>query len=124
MFELTDGTIRAYRKKNGQLSLNYKSFLVINTNTGFSLCHYLDTYSCTLENKYIGKIDSEKITLTVHSEFYDDDIMVHEIWVKFLVPEEIEVPDCIANLSLMLKLSFSDDNEYINKKVVLKKIYQ
>ena len=90
MLSLSDTTIRMYRKKNGLASLRLKSYLLVNTNLGFSLTAYLRNLSCqlTLSNGDVVTLETSYSMHTQADSVFDT--MVQYFWAKGVADNQCE----------------------------------
>ena len=121
MFEVVDGTFRAYKKKNGNISLHLRTYLLVYTNLGFRLNAYLKDLKGWLKLPDKNEIEIDKISYSQAVVCkYSNDIMAHDFWLSTVLNENIIKP-CIADLRLMFHLSFTghpyEEPEYLTKKV-------
>jgi hypothetical protein len=122
MFELVDGTFRAYKKKNGNISLHLKTYLLVYTNLGFRLSAYLKDLNGWLKLPRQNEIEIEQISYSdalVCS--YTNDTMVHHFWLSTVLTEK-DIKPCVADLRIMLHLSFTG-HSYEKPKYLTKKVF-
>ena len=123
MFEIVDGTFRAYKKKNGNISLHLRTYLLVHTNAGFRLSTYLMNLKAWLKLPQKNEIEIDDISFSEAVVCkYTNDIMVHDFWLSTVLMEQAIKP-CVADLRIMLQLSFTRDPyekpEYLTKKVII-----
>jgi hypothetical protein len=87
--QLSSYEFRTYRRGNGGISLRHRSYLIVNTNAGFSLSSYLTKMAARLTLPDSTVIDIENIRFTVGVEFEDDGkAMVHSFWLWDAFPRK------------------------------------
>lgn len=110
MLRLADTSIRMYRKKNGLVSLRLKSYLLVDTNVGFSLTAYLKDLSCqlTLPSGQLVEMDTN-YTVKIQAEYLFD-TMVHLFWASGVVEMET-MRDSVGKLRIDYHISFTGHPE-------------
>jgi len=66
---LSDTSIRAYKKRNGKISLHLRSYLMVHTDKSFSLSSYLKSIECCLILQDGTKVDFDKILYSCSCEY-------------------------------------------------------
>lgn len=61
---LADTSVRMYRKSTGQISYRYRSYLIANTNIGFSMSYYLKDASISLRLVDGETIEFEEVSIS------------------------------------------------------------
>lgn len=79
MLKLADTSIRLYRKKDGTVSVRWKSFLIIHAKQGFRLSAYLSRFDCSVTFSGGMTVKFDDISYTEEC-LYEMEHMVHEIW--------------------------------------------
>lgn len=79
MLRLADTSIRLYRKKNGTVSVRWRSYLMIHTNLGFRLSAYLNKFDCVVSIADGPTVHFDEVAYT-EDGIYKMDHMVHEVW--------------------------------------------
>lgn len=105
MLSLSDTTIRMYRKKNGLVSLRLKSYLLVNTNLGFSLTAYLRNLSCQLTLPSGDVVPLERSYSMNTQADYVFDTMVHYFWAKGVA--DIPLRNSVGKLRVDYHISFT-----------------
>jgi len=107
MIELTDSTIRAYRRKRGGSSLRLRSYLVVRTTEHFDLDNYLREIRCwiSLPSEEERECEMVKLSKWVAAE-YNGQHLLHSFCASMVVPNEIHIR-CVAILRLMYHISFT-----------------
>lgn len=85
MLRLADTSIRLYRKKDGTVSVRWRSFLMIHTNLGFRLSAYLNKFDCSVAIAEGPTVHFDEVSYTEDC-IYKMDHMVHEIWAAGSTP--------------------------------------
>lgn len=107
MLNLSDTSIRLYRKKNGKVSVKLRSYLMVKTNVEFNLSTYLNELSCTLKLANGKIIKFEDVSFTYYLECaFQMNTMVHGFWASSVTDLE-EIQNGIGILTLDYLLSFS-----------------
>lgn len=78
MLRLSDTSVKAYKKRNGNISLHLNSHLMVisKDKLGYSLTHYLKDIRCYLTLENGEKIELEDISISVDC-IYGFETMVH-----------------------------------------------
>lgn len=118
--ELLSVVIRAYKKKNGRISLHLKGHLLVYTNKGFSLTEYVKDMRCWIGLP--GKKEQIADLLTVGvSCTYDKQVMIHDLTVSTVLKER-EIKLCAVDLRMMFHVSFaghsSEEPTFLRRKAV------
>lgn len=94
-----------YRKKNGLVSLRLKSYLLVNTNLGFSLTAYLRNLSCQLTLPSGDVVPLERSYSMNSQADYVFDAMVHYFWAKGVA--DIPLRNSVGKLRVDYHISFT-----------------
>jgi hypothetical protein len=122
MFELVDGTFRAYKKKDGRIALHSRTYLLIHTNVGFRLSAYLPGgVRAWLKIPERKEVEIEEISFSdAVVRCNSENIMVHDFWMSTYLDER-KLSPCVADLRVMFHLSFtghpSEEPEFFERKV-------
>jgi hypothetical protein len=121
ILDLSDATIRAFKKKDGRISFHLKSFIFVNTTVNFSLTDYLRDFHCsfTLPNDYT--IEFDKTAIGVRYFFpHEFNILAHTFHAS-TISDLRELEDCLAKLNIVYRISFtghpSEGSETLQKIV-------
>ncbi len=108
ILRLADTSIRLYRKKNGQVSLHLRSYLMIDTNVGFRLSAYLRDISCklTLTTGQVVIFDDISWGEWTFCK-YERDTMVHEFLAR-AIADMPTIADGIGTLRVDYRFSFTN----------------
>lgn len=108
MLRLADTSIRLYGKKDGAVSVRWKSYLMIHTNLGFRLSTYLNKFECSvaLADGPIVRFDEVSYT---DDCIYKMDHMIHELWAAGSTPLGV-IKDAAGLLRVEYRL-FSFDGQ-------------
>jgi hypothetical protein len=123
MIELADTTIRAYKKKDGSISLHLRSFLLVHTNAGFRLAAYLKDVRCwiTLPGRKEQAFDWVSVT-EVPACKVDQGIMALDLRLWTIIRTH-SVHQCIADFRMMYHISFTghetDNPDTMKRKVMV-----
>lgn len=105
MIELSDTTIRLYRKQDGQASLILRSFLMVNTSNSFNLHAYLKNVSLHL--RFSSGEECELIPSVFGSrECFSQNIMVYKFTGSGAI-ELKEFKNTICLLTMKYHVSFT-----------------
>lgn len=109
MLRLADTSIRLYRKKDGTVSVRWRSFLMIHTNIGFRLSAYLNKLECSV---VIGDGPIVNFDQVAYSEdcTYKLGHMVHDIWASGSTPLGVMEDTTVGVLRVEYRL-FSFDGQ-------------
>lgn len=103
---LSSYEFRTYRKRSGHISLRHRSYLMVPTNTGFSLSAYLSRIAAYLTLPDATEIQLDHIAYTEVQEFkYDGETMVHLLWLSHVVPRT-EVKPGLGHLRIEYQFQF------------------
>ena len=123
MIELADTTIRAYKKKNGFISLHLRSFLLVHTNVGFRLAAYLKDIRCwiALPGRNEQAFDWVSVSEAPACKV-DQGIMAHDLWLWTIIRTR-SLRRCIADFRMMYHISFTghetEEPETVKRKVMV-----
>ena len=106
MIKLSDTSIRLYRKKDGRVSVKLRSYLLVNTNLGFSLSAYLKNISLYLKLASGEQLQFNEVSFTCDVECYEMETMVHGFWASGIIEME-RIKDTVGELTLNYHLSFT-----------------
>ncbi len=106
MIELSDTSIRLYRKKDGRVSVKLRSYLLVNTNVGFSLPAYLKNISLRLKLASGEELKFQEVSFSSDVECYAMETMVHGFWGSGVL-EMDKTEDTVGQLILDYHLSFT-----------------
>ena len=67
--DLSDTSVRAYKKRNGDISLHLRSYLMVHTNKSFKLSSYLKSMECCLILQNGTEIVFDKISYSLSCEY-------------------------------------------------------
>ena len=81
MLRLADTSIRLYRKIDGTVSVCWKSYLMVHSNTGFRLSAYLNKLDCQITIADDPTVPLGDLGYTEDC-IYKMEHMVHEIWAS------------------------------------------
>ncbi len=117
MLNLADTSIRLYRKKTGKVSVKLRSFLMVETNTGFRLGAYLKDISCTLTLPSGKRIEFSEVSFTEEPECkFQMNTMVHGFWASGIT-EMMKMENGVGVLRLNYWLSFTGHSSEKPKSV-------
>ena len=119
--DLADSTFRAYRRRDGDISLHLRGYLLVHTDAGFRLGAYLKAIKCWI--KLPGRKE-EEFDSVGFSECtvckYDQSIMLHDLWISTVIRPTCIGP-CVADFRMMYHISFTghrtEEPEFIYRKV-------
>jgi len=125
LVEISESTFRAYKIRNGDISLRLKGYLIINTNTGFNFEHYLRDVRCWLIFPNNIKHECRSVGIGVRPKCnYDGKSMLHELWISTILTGR-DVSNCVVDMEFMYHLNFTghqaEEPVYINRKAVIEK---
>jgi len=105
--DLADTSIRAYKKGNGKISLHLRSYLLVKTNTTFSLSHYMRSIDCQLILEDGTEIDFEDISYLVDIICkYSFNTMVHNFYASTITNLN-DIEQSLALLKVKYHISFT-----------------
>lgn len=111
MLRLADTSIRLYRKKDGTVSVRWRSFLMIHTNVSFRLSAYLNKLECSLTIADGPTVNFDEVAYSDNC-IYGLDHMVYDIWASGTTPLEVMRDTTIGILRVeYLLFSFGGQDE-------------
>jgi len=103
MIQLSDTSIRLYRKKNGSVSARLHSYIMIHAKgKGFRLSTYLNQFDCKLTLSSGQEIPMDEYSYT-EACLYEMDHMVYELWMSGIVELE-KIEDTVGRLHIEYRL--------------------
>jgi len=102
---LSDTSIRIYQRKDGRESLRLRSYLMVPTDTGFSLSAYLKTISCSLRLASGQTMEFDEVGLA-NDGWYEIGVMVHSLHAWSIV-DTGQILGHVAWLRVHYHLSFT-----------------
>lgn len=103
--DLSDTSIRAYKKQNGKISLHLRSFLLIKTDASFSLSQYMKNLECLLILQDGTTIAFDEIEYSVGCE-YALETMAHS-FLASTITNLTNIKSGLARLRVTYHLSFT-----------------
>ena len=85
MLRLADTSVRLYRKKDGTVSVRWRSFIMIHTKIGFRLSAYLNKLECSVAIADGPTVNFDEVAYSEDCA-YKLDYMVHDIWASGSTP--------------------------------------
>jgi len=121
VFELTDTTFYAYRKKRGGVALHLRGRLFIYTDVSFRLSAYLKMLRCWIILPGRREEECDSVAYSEHPVCkFDGRSMLHDFWITALLDYAV-AKDCVADLRLMYHLSFtghsSEEPAFMHRRV-------
>lgn len=121
ILDLSDTTIRAFKKKNGRISFHLKSFIFVTTTVNFSFTYYLREFHCSFTLPNGHKIEFNNTAIGVKYFFpYEFNIMAYPFNAS-TVSDLRDIEDCLAELNIIYRISFtghpSETSETLQKIV-------
>lgn len=107
MIELSDTSVRLYRKKDGRVSVKLRSYLLVTTNIGFSLSAYLRNISLHLKLASGEELKFKEVSFACDVECYAMDTMVHDLSASGLLQIDKKFESTVGRLTLDYHLSFT-----------------
>ena len=128
MFELADTTFRAYKKKDGRVSLHCRGYLLVHTNAGFRLDAYLRDIHCWLTLPKTKEHECDSVAFSYDTQArYDGQTMLHDIFISTVTPFR-HIETCVANMKMKFHLSFTghatEEPTYMERRVPIIKRYR
>lgn len=119
--DLADTSIRAYKKRSGKISLHLRSYLLVKTNTSFSLSYYIKSIDCLLILEGGTEIPLNNISFSVHTICEDAfQVMAHNFQAS-TVTGFSDIKRCLARLRVSYLISFTghpyEEPDYFEKIV-------
>jgi len=121
MIELADTTFRAYKKKDGGISLHLRGYLLVHTNAGFRLSAYLKNIKCWI--RLPGRKEQELDSVAISDDTvckYDQHTMLHDLWVSTVI-RGLAIKPCVAYFRMMYHISLTghptEEPEFIQRNV-------
>jgi len=106
MIELSDTSVRLYRKKDGRVSVKLRSYLLVTTNVGFSLSAYLRSISLHLKLASGEELKFDEVSFACDVECYAMETMVHDLSGSGIL-EIDKIESTVGRLTLNYHLSFT-----------------
>lgn len=107
MLDLADTSIKAFKKRSGNISLHLRSYLLIKTNVSFSLSYYMKDIHCSLTLPDGSLINFDKASFSHRTIFkYNGEIMVHDFWASTITDKKMINP-CLGKLRIDYRISFT-----------------
>ncbi len=123
--ELSNVVLRAYKKKNKDISLNLRNHLLVYTNEPFSFTGYMKKMQGWVALPGQKEIKAKSMSISVSCSL-SENVMIHNLYVKFELPNQ-KLKTSMANLKLMFHISFTghpyEEPTYIEKKAVIVPIW-
>jgi hypothetical protein len=104
---LADTSVKAYKKRNGNISLHLKSYLmaIAKGGAGYSLTSYLKNIECYITLEDNTQIKFEEISISVNSD-YAFDTMVHS-FKAVAITNLNKIKGAVGKLRVIYHISFT-----------------
>lgn len=105
--DLADTSIRAYKKRSGKVSLHLRSYLLVKTNTNFSLSYYIKSINCLLILEDGTEIPFDNTSISVHTICKDAFQVMAYNFQASTVTVFSDIRMCLARLRVSYHISFT-----------------
>ena len=105
--DLADSSVRAYRKRDGRISLHLRSYLMVRTTVAFRLRHYMKSIDCQLmfEDGSTIPFDTISYSTCTICRFAFQTMAYH--FYASVVTQRTEIRERLARLTVRYHFSFT-----------------